>query len=132
MNLIKKMKNKKGFTLIELIVVIAIIAVLVALLVPNVVSFLSTAKKTQGEANAKTVYTVAQAYATQKITDGTPLAKTDADNTYDGTDIANMLDSSVTNNATISFTVGDDGTVTSASWSSSSNDNAHVYTYPAA
>ena len=39
-----KKTNKKGFTLIELIVVVAIMAVLVALLAPNVLKYLEKSK----------------------------------------------------------------------------------------
>jgi type IV pilus assembly protein PilA len=39
-----KMTNKKGFTLIELIIVVAIMAVLVALLAPNVLKYLEKSK----------------------------------------------------------------------------------------
>lgn len=56
-----KKKNKKAFTLIELIVVIAIIGVLVAILVPVMSSFVGSASDTALEANARTVYGVAQA-----------------------------------------------------------------------
>ena len=38
------LKNKKGFTLIELIIVVAIMAVLVALLAPNVLKYLEKSK----------------------------------------------------------------------------------------
>lgn len=69
----KSAKEKKGFTLIELIIVIAIIAILIALIAPNLVKFLSTAKGTSVEANAKTAYTSIQTYLTEKETAGTPL-----------------------------------------------------------
>lgn len=63
-NLRNKLKEKKGFTLIEMIIVIAIIAILIALIAPNMTKFLGTAKKTKGEAAAKTLYTAATAYVT--------------------------------------------------------------------
>lgn len=69
----KSAKEKKGFTLIELIIVIAIIAILIALIAPNLVKFLSTAKGTSVEANAKTAYTSIQTYLTEKETAGTPV-----------------------------------------------------------
>lgn len=43
-NTIKKKNNKKGFTLIELIVVIAILAILAAIAIPRLGNFTSTAK----------------------------------------------------------------------------------------
>lgn len=52
-----KKLNKKGFTLIELIVVIAIIAALMLILVPTMNGFVNTAKKQANTANAKAVYT---------------------------------------------------------------------------
>lgn len=64
----KSAKEKKGFTLIELIIVIAIIAILIALIAPNLVKFLSTAKGTSVDANAKTAYTSIQTLLTEKET----------------------------------------------------------------
>ena len=59
--MLKKKKNKKAFTLIELIVVIAIIGVLVAILVPTLSGFVGNASTNTALANARTVYSVAQA-----------------------------------------------------------------------
>ena len=72
-NCLRKFKdNKKGFTLIEMIVVIAIIGVLAAILVPSLSGYLSEAKDTQSEANARTFYTAAQAAVTSlEIGEGT-------------------------------------------------------------
>lgn len=52
----KKIKNKKGFTLIELIVVIAILAVLGLLLVPQISGYIAESRKAVGVANAKACY----------------------------------------------------------------------------
>lgn len=51
-----KKLNKKGFTLIELIVVIAILAVLALLLVPQITGYIQASKDSVGAANARTCY----------------------------------------------------------------------------
>lgn len=83
----KSAKEKKGFTLIELIIVIAIIAILIALIAPNLVKFLSTAKSTSVDANAKTAYTSIQTYLTEKETAGTPVAAKTYFITSDGSNL---------------------------------------------
>lgn len=80
--IIQKVKEKKGFTLIEMIIVIAIIAILIALIAPNMMKFLDTAKKTKAEAAAKTLYTSAQAYATELYVADKILGDSDASVTY--------------------------------------------------
>ena len=54
-------KNKKGFTLIEIIVVVVILAVLMAVAVPSVMKYLSEADNAKYMAQARTVMTTAQA-----------------------------------------------------------------------
>lgn len=44
MNKMRKMKNKKGFTLMEMLIVVAIIAILVAIAIPTFASSLNKAK----------------------------------------------------------------------------------------
>ena len=53
--MIQKMKNRKGFTLIEMLVVIAIIAVLVAIIVPVVGNSTTKAKAAADAANLRSV-----------------------------------------------------------------------------
>lgn len=57
--------KKRGFTLIELIVVIAIIVILIALIAPNAAKLISTASQTKADANAKSGYTAAMACITE-------------------------------------------------------------------
>lgn len=53
----KLLKNKKGFTLIELIVVIAILAILAAILIPSIIDYIDTATRAKDQANARSYYT---------------------------------------------------------------------------
>jgi len=52
----KKIKNRKGFTLIELIVVIAILAVLAAIIIPTVSSSIQRAERARDLANVRSAY----------------------------------------------------------------------------
>ena len=47
MNKMRKMKNKKGFTLMEMLIVVAIIAILIAIAIPTFASSLNKAKEWQ-------------------------------------------------------------------------------------
>ena len=55
-------QNKKGFTLIELVVVMALIAILAALGVGAIIVARNTAKETTHKSNAKTIQTGLEAY----------------------------------------------------------------------
>ena len=52
----KLIKNKKGFTLIELIVVIAILAVLAAILIPSIMNYVAEARDARNDSNARALY----------------------------------------------------------------------------
>lgn len=60
MNLKKLKNNKKGFTLIEIIVVVVILAVLMAVAVPAVMSYLDEADNAKFETAGHAVYVAAQ------------------------------------------------------------------------
>lgn len=51
------MKKKKGFTLVELVIVIAVIAILSAILIPTFGSIMSDAKETSAKADLKSAIT---------------------------------------------------------------------------
>lgn len=56
------MKNKKGFTIIELIVVIAIIAILAAIVMVNVTQYIEKSKKAAALAEARQIPIIATQY----------------------------------------------------------------------
>lgn len=58
--------SKKGFTLVELIVVLVILAVLAAMLVPALVGYIDRARAEKEYQTAATVYGAAQAVITEK------------------------------------------------------------------
>ena len=60
---LKKLKSKKGFTLIELMVVIVIIGILVAIALPNFISAQDRAKLSSVKSNAHTLQTMVETYA---------------------------------------------------------------------
>lgn len=55
-NLLKKFKNKEGFTLAELLIVVAVIAVLVAISIPIFSSQLEKAREATDVANLRAAY----------------------------------------------------------------------------
>lgn len=58
---IRKMKNKKGFTLVELIVVLVILAILAALLIPALTGYIDKAREQSLISEGAMVLTAAQA-----------------------------------------------------------------------
>ena len=55
-------KSKKGFTLIELMIVVAIIGILAAIAIPNFVRFQLKAKTSEGKVNVAAIRTAEEAY----------------------------------------------------------------------
>lgn len=75
----KKSKNNKGFTLIELIVVVAIIAILAAIAIPAYNSIQDEARSTADQANARMIISALSAHNTLASTNGGTLITNAAD-----------------------------------------------------
>ncbi len=72
-------KNKKGFTLVEIIVVLVILAILAAAAIPTMLGFVDDAKKKTEIANARAAYVAAQTIATETYATSTATSATDKD-----------------------------------------------------
>ena len=78
---IRKMKNQKGFTLVELIVVLVILAILAAMLVPALTGYIDKANNEKVIATTRQVVMAAQtevseAYASKTLKDTTTITIT--------------------------------------------------------
>ena len=101
MNKMRKMKNKKGFTLMEMLIVVAIIAILVAIAIPTFASSLNKARVATDEANIRSGYA---AVMTEILTDE-----------------AHNVEGSTTGTTPATFTLKKDGTV-----STTAGDDAYT------
>ena len=128
--------SKKGFTLVELIVVLVILAVLAAMLVPALVGYIDRAKKEKEYQAASTVYAAAQALATETYGKGGTLQGTDyTKNTFTISEVEKLTGVDV---FSISYTTKADGatnptkiqeyTIDTISIQFKENDTCYLYT----
>lgn len=90
MNTMRKMLNKKGFTLMEMLIVVAIIAVLVAIAIPVFNGALTKSKQAADVANIRAAYAEWQvAILTDNV--DIPTARGDALASTTATDFTNKL-----------------------------------------
>lgn len=68
----KTMRNRKGFTLIELMVVVIIVGILAAIIIPLLLSRVEKAKYSEGKAIAGQIATAVRAYVAEKGSSAKP------------------------------------------------------------
>ena len=61
-------RDKKGFTLIELMIVVAIIGILAAIAIPNFLRFQAKSKQSEAKTNLKAIFTAEKSYFAEKDT----------------------------------------------------------------
>jgi type IV pilus assembly protein PilA len=66
-----KQSPRRGFTLIELMIVVAIIGVLAAIAIPNFIKFQARSKTSEAKSNLKAVFTAQQSWYQERNTYGT-------------------------------------------------------------
>lgn len=122
--MLKKLQNKKGFTLMEMLIVVAIIAVLVAIAIPVFNGALTKSKEAADVANVRATYAEWQ---TSMLTENTK-APADKDAFLAGpnpTDATSALEL----NYLGKLTVKDDGTITYAATKLTDENGAKTFTW---
>ena len=64
--MLSKLRSKKGFTLIELMIVVAIIGILAAIAIPNFLRFQAKSKQSEAKTNLGGIFTAETAYFAEK------------------------------------------------------------------
>ena len=111
----KKLKDKKGFTLVELIVVLVILAILAALLVPALTCYIDKANKEKVVSETRMVVMAAQTEASEaygkKTSNASGATATTANDIATAMIAAKNVDDLAEVNGNFDITVDADGTI---------------------
>ena len=125
---IRKMKNQKGFTLVELIVVLVILAILAAMLVPALTGYIDKANKQKIVATTRQVVMAAQTEISEAYSKAT--LKNDTITITNGAVASNPADDKITGKSIVELAeVGTIGDGTSATYSLKNGIKSIVITY---
>jgi prepilin-type N-terminal cleavage/methylation domain-containing protein len=132
------LKNKHGFTLIELIVVIAIIGILSAIAVPSMIGYINSAKNTALKANCRNLVTSGTTFAVEKMAQNSAYLGKTYDNTTLATKDADILELSPYIGKPVgdwSITIDANGIVTFATYTENGKQSRYtgstgVYDFP--
>lgn len=114
LELFQRLKKRRGFTLIELIVVIAILAILAAILVPTMMNIIGTARDQVRKSNAAAVFSAAQAaYVTLAVVQGVEIDTGDHSSSTEGDELIEEIEKNLGAGTTVTeeytVNVGENG-----------------------